>query len=1104
MRFRELHLRPFGAFQDLRFDLDPEEDAAGAGGLHLVYGSNGAGKSTTLSAIRSALFGIPSRTGNHRFPSKELRIGAHLAHSDGRELRFTRRSSPKSPLWTEGDDEALAEEELLPFLGELSRQQFESIYGLDLATMMEGGEQLLRGEGDLGRALFGASLGGTQLATISGRLDGEIAELYGDTAIKARINAGLARWKEGLAQLKRESSSLNAHKKQQTALNRSLRRETELLAERAACRQEVREADSMLRGLVPLGRIERARDERARLGALEPLPADKVKRLRAIAAETSTLEAAIRERAEGRRERAERMAESEAVAEDRVLGQGAAIEELAGGVEAFRLAQERLPEVGERLAALRAAAGPAQGGLLPGLDVAAALAALEGHALEQRSAEQASRTAREELEEARARFARAQEAAQGADATIEESLAVELSGLAPFRGGLAELLAAAPPHAAVVQERQELESARDQRAADRERRRTAAEAAAAGARSELEQLAAEPAGAPPTPADLAAARAAREAAWDELQAALQGTAAAAPQSVTAFAQAVARADAIADRLRLESERSLRSAAAQRSLETAVLELEGLDREEQQERDRSREEDERWRAAWPFEPLGGTPMAAWMRERTAILERAEQAQAALRQAVDEQAATLDARQAKWTCAQAASDGARAAYADWAERSGLHADAGIEHARERLQAQRLAGEAAQSLSELEPEHGALQRLVQDFQKRAGELSQATGIGWDAQGSDDGERALTRAELLRAGLQRARSAQVALESERKAQAADDGKDARDSARLAELAGEREREVKAAGAADWEELFAHAERSERLLALDRELEVAAEELGGLPIPWTVEALQEALAQRPREELADAHGAAVQRLETLDEEYTALRESIGGLRQEVERDGRDEAARIESEQASLLASLEDDTRRYVQVVLAKHLLEREIEAHRTQHQGPLLSRAGELFELLTLGAYERLVPGVEGQKRVICARRPDGRDVGTMGMSTGTCDQLYLALRIASVEQMLRTAEPMPFIADDLFVNFDDERTEAALRVLFQLAAHTQVIVFSHHRSVVEIARRLGSEGVPIHLHELEPEQAREAAALAAAPESSTESTKASKSTVPTGSSTP
>ncbi len=1076
MRFRELHLRPFGAFQDLRFDLDPEGATGGTGGLHLVYGSNGAGKSTTLSAMRSALFGIASRTGNHRFPSKELRIGAHLAHSDGRELRFTRRTSPKSPLWTEGDDEALAEEELLPFLGELSRSQFESIYGLDLATMMEGGEQLLRGEGDLGRALFGASLGGTQLATISARLDGEMAELYADNAIKARINAGLARWKEGLAQLKRASSSLNAHKKQQTALNRELRRETELLAERAACRQEVQEADSMLRGLVPLLRIERAQEERAKLGALEPLPAERVKRLRAMAAEKTALEAAIADRAEGRRERAERMAESEATAEARVLDQGAAIEDLAGGVEAFRLAQERLPEVRSRLAALRATASPAQGGLRPGLDVAAALAALEGHALAQHSAEQASRTAREELEEAGTRFARAQEAVQGADTTIAESLAVELSGLAPFRGGLPELLAAAPPHAAVVQERQELESAREQRAQDWGRRRTAAQAAAAGARSELEQLGAEPGGAPPTSVDLAAARAARESAWAELREALQCETVAPPQAVSAFAQAVAEADAIADRLRLEGERSLRSAAAQRSLETAGADLEALDREEQDERDRWRAEDGQWREAWPFEPLGGAAMAAWVRERAAILERAEQAHSALRQAVDEQAATLDARQAKWACAQAASDGARAAYVDWAERFGLLADAGIEHARERLQAQRLAGEAAQSLGELEPEHGALQRLVQEFQTRAGELSQATGIGWDAQGSDDGERALKRAGLLRAGLQRARSAQVALESERKAQAADDGKDARDGSRLTELAGEREGEVQSAGARGWDELLAHAERSERLLTLDRDIEVAEKELAGLPIPWTVDALQEVLAGRSRDELASVHGAAAERLEALDGEYTALRERIGGLRQEVERDGRDEAARIESEQASLLASLEGNTRRYVQVVLAKHLLEREIEAHRTKNQGPLLSRAGELFELLTLGAYERLVPGVEGQRRVICARRPDGTDVGTSGMSTGTCDQLYLALRIASVEQMLRTAEPMPFIADDLFVNFDDDRTEAALQVLFQLAAHTQVIVFSHHRSVVEIARRLSSQGVPIHLHELEPEQAREA----------------------------
>ena len=43
-------------------------------------------------------------------------------------------------------------------------------------------------------------------------------------------------------------------------------------------------------------------------------------------------------------------------------------------------------------------------------------------------------------------------------------------------------------------------------------------------------------------------------------------------------------------------------------------------------------------------------------------------------------------------------------------------------------------------------------------------------------------------------------------------------------------------------------------------------------------------------------------------------------------------------------------------------------------------------------------------------------------GMSNGTRDQLYLALRLASLEKYMESSEPMPFIVDDILVDFDDE----------------------------------------------------------------------------------
>ncbi len=75
-------------------------------------------------------------------------------------------------------------------------------------------------------------------------------------------------------------------------------------------------------------------------------------------------------------------------------------------------------------------------------------------------------------------------------------------------------------------------------------------------------------------------------------------------------------------------------------------------------------------------------------------------------------------------------------------------------------------------------------------------------------------------------------------------------------------------------------------------------------------------------------------------------------------------------------------------------------------------------------------------------------------GMSEGTSDQLFFALRLAAVEQAIEAGVRLPFLADDLFVNFDDARARAGLQVLADLARRTQVLVFSHHEHIVRLAR--------------------------------------------------
>ena len=120
----------------------------------------------------------------------------------------------------------------------------------------------------------------------------------------------------------------------------------------------------------------------------------------------------------------------------------------------------------------------------------------------------------------------------------------------------------------------------------------------------------------------------------------------------------------------------------------------------------------------------------------------------------------------------------------------------------------------------------------------------------------------------------------------------------------------------------------------------------------------------------------------------------------------------------------------------------------------------------------ERRFAGLEpdygsGDEPVLVGVRENGEKVALAGMSDGTQDQLYLALRLASLEKFIAEGEPLPLLVDDALVNFDDARARAALKVLARLAATTQVIFFTHHQHLVHLAGE-AVDGRMLHIQEL------------------------------------
>ncbi len=105
--------------------------------------------------------------------------------------------------------------------------------------------------------------------------------------------------------------------------------------------------------------------------------------------------------------------------------------------------------------------------------------------------------------------------------------------------------------------------------------------------------------------------------------------------------------------------------------------------------------------------------------------------------------------------------------------------------------------------------------------------------------------------------------------------------------------------------------------------------------------------------------------------------------------------------------------------------------------------------------------------KPILVGVRPENLRLTVEKMSSGTRDQLFLALRLATVEWRLETSEPMPFIVDDILINFDDDRSRATLTALADLSKKNQVILFTHHRRIMEEANSLKG-GRVIQIHEL------------------------------------
>jgi uncharacterized protein YhaN len=247
--------------------------------------------------------------------------------------------------------------------------------------------------------------------------------------------------------------------------------------------------------------------------------------------------------------------------------------------------------------------------------------------------------------------------------------------------------------------------------------------------------------------------------------------------------------------------------------------------------------------------------------------------------------------------------------------------------------------------------------------------------------------------------------------------------------------------------------ETIERRNALADELRSVESELVAAGMASIAELTAE-LAHATPESLATARAADEAEAAELEARRTELDRQAGALREKLDGCGGDAAAVAAEQEAHARAAVLDGYERYTELAFAAALLRAAVERHRKQNEGPLLRRASELFARLSAGTMSGLTVVTSERDPYIMGVLPDKREVPVGGMSAGQRHQLFLALRLASLERHFEHNEPMPLILDDLLVQLDDVSARAALEVLAELSRTAQVLCFTHHDHLVAMAR--------------------------------------------------
>jgi len=1159
MRINRLDLKAYGSFTERTLEF-----SSGESDIHVVFGPNEAGKSTSLRALKALLYGFPERTtDNFEHANRHLMVGGCLEGVNGQKLNFYRRKRRKADI-LDFDGKIMDREILVGFLHGVEPALFESLYGIDHNSLMEGGEDILAQKGEVGQLLFAAGAGVSSLKKIIDSLDSEAGNLFKSRGVKQEINRAVKEFKE-LKKCVREASLSSSKWKDHTRRLKEMEREQFELEELSRQKSMEMQRLNRLRKAIPeLSELKILQEQLEKLGPVVILPPEFSTKLEQVQQDIREIKLQIEK--DKHRLRNIQTRQDGLYLKQELLDHAETIEDLYQRLGEYRKGQRDRNKLDGMRIVERKNAGTLIEEIRPDLTLKDAISfrpllgrkrtiqelSSQHEVLKQKLYQ--VRKLRDEAEQEvgevgeilsglpvikeSSDLSKTVKLAQrmgGIDEQIEQisrdiytgkkNCLAELQRLGMWSGDLVQLLSLTLPLQETVRRYESNFTEVDRKIERLKKERKKAESELKVARRDSRELIYGVS--VPSEEYLEESRKKRQEGWQLLRRqwidgeniSLEAEKYGAGTAVhLVYEKNVEQADHVADRLRREAAQVAKAASLRASIEDLEETVSDILQKEQEASGIRSDFMASWQIEWKsvkITPLSPGEMSAWLTDidklrfrvteifskegelaekekirqrcRTALVEELEILGEAFQVSGRELAPVLvftesllekislgkielEKLREKQRLAEKALEKARyghknvmKAMDDWQRRwekvlSDLDIESHflpsevldlveiiadcfgkLEKAKD-LQS-RINGIDRDTVTFTSDVQALLEKTVPDLRDLTPDqavLQLHALLGKARQDDELLKKGKIEIEELRAEIESAKSRGKSLNGQ--------------MTEFFSIA-------RCGNAVDLVESIKNSLEYQRLQAKISDVESSlAKVTEGVP-------LDKIISQADSVEIDELPGeiAFLQR-QIEDDLYPRLKDVlklIGKEKGELQRmDGNAQAAEAAEGMAQVGARIQRLVGEYIRMKVAAAVLRNEIERYRKEHQDPVLQIASRLFVELTLGSFAGLRTDVDdGGNSILVGMRRGDTSIAVDGMSSGTRDQLYLALRMATLEWRLETCEPMPFIVDDILINFDDDRSMATLRALAKLSEKNQIIIFTHHRQIVESARKIAAD---------------------------------------------